>query len=229
MKYKVLLVEDEKNLSNGVKRFLEHYNFEVHQAFDGDSAEKLFDKIHPNIILMDTMLPDTRGDILSKKFAGDGTGIIFLTALGAKEDIINGFASGADDYVTKPFDLDILLSRINALLLRMANQNPTVSKKSSTFRDLTFNSYNNTVSYKEVEVQLTNTEFKILYLLATSNDFCSINYLLQHLYEITSKSKIESRTISVHISSIRKKLFKAGIKHINIISKYNKGYRIVEE
>lgn len=227
MNIKIQIVNDEKILSDSVAIFLRNYGFQVHQSFDGQAAIRDFTSFSPDIILLDSILPDIRGNVLCEKLKkAMDVGVIFLTALSDKANILNAFNSGADDYITKPFDMDILLSRISALSKRMKLQAEDFSsEKIQIINSLEFNMYKTDVVYEGNYANLTPIEFKILYFLSTRNVFCTKHEILELLYG-TNSSEVQSRTISVHISNIRKKLRKIHLKDIKISSRYNKGYRL---
>jgi len=223
MRYKIQIIEDERELSDGIQVFLSHQNYDTQQSFSGKEAIKDFETFRPHIILLDTLLPDIRGTELCKAFRKNrSAGIIFLTALSSKKNIVEGFKFGADDYISKPFDLDILLARIEALINRMNFS----EKELDESIDLRFDLYKNDISYKGNFVGLTQTEFRILHYLYSHQGFLTSESILQHLYE-TAYSGIPSRTISVHIAKIRRKLADKGITDIEIKSKYKNGYVLI--
>lgn len=230
---KVLVVEDEIDLSDGLKLFIENAGFEVKQAFNGKEAKEAFYSFMPNIILLDILLPDIRGDELCELFRLDpNVGIIFLTALNDRSNLLNGFDLGADDYVTKPFDIEILLSRIHALNKRLNISNDSTTKTSSKEQigRLIFDFYNNDVIYNSKRAYLTLTEFKIIHCLALNQEkYCSSHELLSNLSNIKNIKPLNSRTISVHISKIRQKLQSIDMYKEIIETKYRVGYKYIEE
>ena len=119
-KESILVVEDEEKIRSALADFLEFHNFEVTQAVDGLEAERSVAGRRFDLILLDLMLPKISGEQLCSKWRGDGlqTPIIMLTAKGQEKEKVAGLNLGADDYVTKPFSLEELLARINAVLRR---------------------------------------------------------------------------------------------------------------
>lgn len=230
-KSKILIIEDEIDLSQGLKLFLVSTGYEVKQAFNGQEAVELFNSFNPDIILLDILLPDTRGSELCKIFRmNSNCGIIFLTALDDKTQKLNGYKFGGDDYITKPFDIEILLSKINALNKRLKSFNHC-DNAVDTIKEighLTFDFYNNDVSYNDKHANLTITEFKIIYYLASNpSKYCSSSELLNHIYNLDDDGSLDSRTISVHIATIRKKLKKTNLSKNIIQTKYNIGYKYI--
>ncbi len=224
MKYKILLVEDERELSEAVSVFLKYYGYDVKQAFDGKNARIIFESFEPDIVLMDIMLPDEQGVDLCRFFKMyDDVGVIFTTALSSKEKIVQGFRAGGDDYVTKPFDLDILMLRIEALTNRKKVKKEALEVEIK--QEIHFDSYNNKLVSKRSEVILTPTEFKIMFYLNQSNRYISTTELTEALYGRCDRS-IPTRTISVHIAKIRKKLLDCDIHWLTVESKYKQGYRL---
>ncbi|MCT4634417.1 MAG: response regulator transcription factor [Firmicutes bacterium] len=217
-KYKILVVEDEKDISDGVKLFLSHMGYEVQQAFNGKDAIRFFNSFKPHVILLDTLLPDIRGTELCTEFASEDVGIIFLTALSAKNNIVEGFKRGADDYIAKPFDLDILLARIEALINRL---DINTEDKNGVIFDM----LKNDVFIEGKELFLTKMEFRVFHCLYKSEDYISADEILESIDEGFS-SGVSTRTVSVHIANIRKKLFEAGFENMEIVSKYKVGYKI---
>lgn len=228
MNIKILIVEDEVDISDGLALYLRHNGLEVHQSFNGKEALSAFFDFEPHIILLDTILPDVRGPQLCVKFKEKSSvGIIFLTALSEKDNVINAFNCGADDYITKPFDMEILLSRITALVNRMDPL--TIQDDSDIYHirsSITFDMYRNDIIHNDNYANLTITEFKILYYLASKSTYCSVSELIGLLYG-SKNSGIHSRTISVHIANIRKKLVEIERTDIKIRSKYKAGYIVM--
>jgi len=224
MKCKILLVEDERELSDAVGVFLKYYGYDVKKAYDGKTARMLFESFEPDIVLMDVMLPDEQGIDLCRAFKMyDDVGVIFTTALSSKDKTIQGFHAGGDDYVTKPFDLDILMLRIEALTNRIKTQDVEADNEAN--HEIFFDSYNNKVISKKSTVTLTPTEFKIMFYLNQSSRYISAVELTEALYG-RHDSGIPTRTISVHISKIRKKLADQDMNWLKVESKYNEGYRL---
>ena len=120
MKAKILLVEDDVNFGNVLKNFLELEEYYVNLARDGAEGFEMYQKKSYDLIILDVMMPKMDGFSLATKIREENkkTPIIFLTAKGMKEDMIRGYEAGADDYLTKPFDTEVLLYKINIILKR---------------------------------------------------------------------------------------------------------------
>jgi len=220
---RVLVVEDEKELSDAICVFLNHFGFETKQAYDGNSALLDIDTFMPQVVLLDVLLPDMHGMDLCRLFKTKlNVGIIFLTALSSKENILLGFKSGADDYIAKPFDLDILMVRIKALINRMQMETTIDDEDISMIR---FDSVRNIIVVKNKVVDLTPTEFRIIHYLYETCGYVSTKEILRQLYDKIDTG-IPTRTVSVHIAKLRKKLIEANIFSIEINSKYGRGYRL---
>lgn len=221
---KVMVVEDERELSDAISVFLKHYGYDVEQAFDGNTAIGLFEEFKPHIVVLDCMLPDIHGMRLCKRFRNLGeVGIIFLSALSSKENIMSGFRQGADDYITKPFDLDILLARVEALHNRLGIDS---GSGQDAVQEIMFDSYENKVYTRDKLVVLTPTEFKIMHYLHKTKRFVKASELVEHLY--THQAAVDqTRIVSVHVAKIRKKLQSEEITWIELESKYREGYKMV--
>jgi len=224
MNPKVLIVEDEKDISDSLAMYLKHHHYSIYQAYNGNEAIEAFKTFNPDIILLDNLLPDISGDQLCKLFKETSSvGIIYLTAYSSKENILKGFNYGADDYIGKPFDMEILRSRIIALYNRI--QVPTGTPAPQVINSLLFDYDENDVCYKGNYAQLTLTEFKILKYLSQQTTYCTDEMILELLYG--PNCDISTRTISVHIANIRKKLKSINRSDVEISKKYNKGYILI--
>lgn len=227
MKPIVLIVEDEKEISNGISLYLNHFDIEVYQAFNGKDAIEAFSLYHPDVILLDRLLPDMQGKELCQRFKENAyVGIIFMSALSSKENIMEGFDIGADDYITKPFDLDILRLRIIALHNRLR---PSLFQKEKVnyvnIQGICFDSSRNDVVNEDKFAGLTFSEYRILRYIVSKESYATDIALLEVLYG--ESINVSTRTISVHIANIRKKLISIGRNDISITKTYKKGYKLV--
>ena len=222
---RILVVEDDKEIQELITYFLSKEGYEVDQADDGLEGLRLLKEKQHNLVVLDLMLPNLDGKNFTKIVKGISSeygdpAIIMLTAKTEIEDVLEGLEIGADDYMTKPFDLHELLARIEANLKRTSNtscQNDTL-----TYRDIEIN--NSLVYIKEVLVSFTSTELKILRLLL---QYPQKIFSKQNLYEsIWNKTyAYDDDTINTHISHIRKKI-KAITNEDYIQTIWGIGYKI---
>ena len=159
----ILIIEDEKNISNLLKLELTHANYECDQAFDGESGLNKALNQDYELILLDLMLPRINGiEVCRQLRLKKQTPIIMLTARDEVMDKVNGLQVGADDYLAKPFAMEELLARINALLRRVSNQNKSLKYK---YGEIEIDVINHHVKFKDETITLTTTEFDLLSLL----------------------------------------------------------------
>ena len=216
MKAKILIVEDDMYLREGLEELLTKENYVPICAKNCAEAKALFKEGTFDLIILDVMLPDGNGlDLCSFiRSTGADVPILFLTACDEEFQIVRGLDAGADDYVTKPFRLLELLSRIRALLRR---------KTTSTiyqFGDITLDTANMTVKKDGENLFLTPTEYQILSALVQNNGVIVTRAsLLQRIWD-SDGNFIDDNTLSVHISRLRDKI---GANHIATIR--GTGYR----
>ena len=204
MARKVLAVEDDRNISDLIRMYLEKEGFEVTTAFDGGTAVEKFREIQPDIVLLDIMLPVMDGwGVLKKIRETAKTPVIMLTAKGEVSDRISGLEMGADDYIVKPFEMKELIARINAVLRR--TEIPDDTRKRLVFDKLIIDldSYELTVDGKKVDTP--PKELELLYhLAATPNRVYTRNQLLDEVWGFDYFG--DSRTVDVHIKRLREKI-----------------------
>jgi len=218
---KILLVEDEKELSSALKQLLLHFSYEVDCAFDGVEALNYMQLYTYDVIVMDVMMPKLDG-IEATKLARTrriNTPILLLTAKSQVEDKIEGLDAGADDYLTKPFSMKELLARIRALSRRSVN---IVNNKE--FGDLILDKNLYTIKNGEKETKLTRKEYQLLeYLVIHSNGFVESEKLFNDVWKSDSESFIN--VVWVFIASLRKKLASIDSNVIIKVSR-GKGYKL---
>lgn len=215
MSSKIFLLEDDSFLRDGLCEILESNGYYVTSAAAIKEAKNTLKNSSFELIILDVMLPDGSGFDLCQEIrnAGINTPILFLTACDDEIQIVRGLDSGADDYVTKPFKLLELLSRVRALLRR----NKTTFYKSN---NIVVNTENMTVKKNNENIFLTKTEFQILScLLRNSGIIVTRASLLQNIWD-DNNNFIDDNTLSVHMSRLREKI---GTKHIVTIR--GVGYR----
>ena len=212
-KYKVLIVEDETDIRELMCMQLELQHYQVHSAKCYLDAKELIAQHDFNLFLIDRMLPDANGLDLCKELRSNlktkHKAIILVTALCESENIIEGLDAGADDYITKPFDIDILHARVRSQLRRVSQaqniDNLTIDTTERRFNKLTIDVKKCRVKVDEHEVSLTSTEFQILSELSTEPGTVYTRQRLIHKI-IGEDVHVTNRTIDTHIAGLRKKL-----------------------
>lgn len=204
MSKRALVVEDDANIAELLRLYLGRDGFEVMLVSDGARAEKSFDLFTPDLVLLDIMLPGKDGWQVCRSIrAKSSTPIIMLTAKGETNDKVQGLEMGADDYVTKPFEVKELLARVHAVIRRTDHVGP--ADKKLTFDKLVINldSYELVVNGKKVDTP--PKEMELLYHLASSpNRVFTRNQLLDEVWGFDYFG--DSRTVDVHIKRLREKL-----------------------
>ena len=201
---RALVVEDDVNIAELLRLYLGKDGFDVMIAADGGKAESSFDLFQPDVVLLDIMLPVKDGwqvckDIRSKS----SVPIIMLTAKGETRDKISGLDMGADDYVTKPFDVKELIARIHAVMRRTDADAPV--EKKLTFDKLVINLESYELIVNGVKIDTPPKEMELLYHLAASpNRVFTRNQLLDEVWGFDYFG--DSRTVDVHIKRLREKL-----------------------
>jgi two-component system, OmpR family, alkaline phosphatase synthesis response regulator PhoP len=205
MEYRILLVEDEVNLMNTILLNLELEGYKVDTAVNGKKALERFEKAKPDLLILDVMLPEIDGYEVCKKIRGRDkkTPILFLTAKGASTDRVHGLKLGADDYLTKPFDLEEFLLRVKNLLKRNENKSdeaaPVYKFGENEINFITYEICG--VSSKKQ--QLTKREVQLLKLLIENkNKVVSRDMILQHIWG--EDIYPTARTIDNYILAFRK-------------------------
>ena len=202
----ILVVEDDRNISDLIRMYLEKEGFEVRSAYDGGKAVEEYDKQAPDMVLLDIMLPVMDGWAVCRKIRETSkTPIIMMTAKGQTEDKVNGLEMGADDYIVKPFEMKEVLARIHAVLRRFGDGGDSGAEKKLTFDKLVINldSYELLVDGKRVDTP--PKEMELLYHLASApNRVFTRNQLLDEVWGFDYFG--DSRTVDVHIKRLREKL-----------------------
>ena len=205
MPNKVLIVEDDKNIADLLRIYLEKEQMECEIAGDGLVGVEKFRQFQPDLVLLDIMLPGMDGWGVCKKIRETSkTPVIMLTAKGELEDKVSGLEMGADDYITKPFEMKEVLARIHAVLRRTGEEGQPAERK-LTFDKLVVNldSYELIVDGKRVDTP--PKELELLYHLASApNRVFTRNQLLDEVWGFDYFG--DSRTVDVHIKRLREKL-----------------------
>ena len=201
----ILVVEDDQNISELLRLYLEKEGYTVNIADDGGKGVELYRRLKPDLVLLDLMLPVLDGWGVLRAIRQDGkTPVIMLTAKGETQDKVAGLEGGADDYIVKPFEMKEVLARIHAVLRRFGGEEDSGEKK-LTFDKLVINldSYELLVDGKRVDTP--PKELELLYHLAASpNRVFTRNQLLDEVWGFDYFG--DSRTVDVHIKRLREKL-----------------------
>lgn len=204
----VFIVDDEKNICELIRLYVEKEGYETCTAYDGDEAMRIFKERKPDIVLLDIMLPKKDGWQICREIRSmSNTPIIMLTAKGELFDKVLGLELGADDYMVKPFEPKELVARIKAVLRRGVT--PDAEKEDNShileFKGLTINRETYEVCLDGNVVEMPHKEFELLYFLASNaNKVFTRDQILDEVwgYEYFG----ESRTIDVHIKRLREKI-----------------------
>ncbi len=226
-KVKILLAEDDENLGLLLKEYLiaKGYNTDLYP--DGEMAYHGFMKNQYNVCLLDVMMPKKDGFTLAKdiRMVNPDIPIVFLTAKNLKEDVIEGFRIGADDYMTKPFSMEELIFRIEAILRRMSSDALSADPQSKfKIGMFTFDAQKQALSNGDKEVKLTTKESELLRLLAqNANKVLERNYALKAIW--VDDNYFNARSMDVYITKLRKHL-KPDPK-LEIINIPGRGYKLI--
>jgi DNA-binding response OmpR family regulator len=208
----ILIVEDEEHIADGLKFNLEAEGYETQIAHDGETALDLLDESSFDAVVLDIMLPKMDGFEVAKTIRAreDYTPILMLTARGRPEDVLKGFEAGTDDYLPKPFDLEIFLARIRGLLRRREwFERESVQRRQpegvTTINDRTIDFENLELRYEAELVHLTLMEAKLLrYLIANAGRAVSRKTILEEVWDLQEDT--DTRAIDNFIVRLRKYL-----------------------
>ncbi len=225
---KIFLVEDDMNFGSVMKSYLEMNDYTVDWVNDGKDAVSTFQKGYYDLCILDVMLPHVDGFTIGTeiKKLNPNIPIIFLTAKTLKEDIIKGFSVGADDYVTKPFDSDVLIYKIKAILKRNSNRQNISIEEILSIGSFKFDYKRRLLIANEVEQKLSPKEAELLrYLIQNKNQVLDRNYALEKIWG--EKGYFTARSMDVYITKLRKYLKPDG--KLEIINIHGSGYILKEE
>ncbi len=223
---KILIVEDDEKLRNELEIFLSHqgYQAECLKKFDNTIHDIL--EINPNLILLDINLPGVDGEYICKEIRKQSDmGIIAVTSRDNELDELVSINYGADHYITKPFNIHILLAKVNSLL-RRTNSNSEPKNKIDA-KDFILNISNSTIIKDDKIIDLTKNEYKILkYFIENREKIVSREDIMDVLWE--NDCFVDDNTLSVNITRLRSKLEELGLKDI-IETKRGQGYMLKGE
>jgi DNA-binding response OmpR family regulator len=206
MAISVLIVEDDRNIAELLQMYLEKEGYAVTTAFDGGQGLAKFHAIQPNLVLLDVMMPVMDGWSVCKAIRAEGqTPVIMLTAKGETEDKVSGLKFGADDYITKPFEMREVLARIEAVLRRSSGITAEKKARKLTFDKLMIDmdAFELLVDGKKVDTPPKEMEL-LFYLASSPNRVYTRNQLLDEVWGFDYFG--DSRTVDVHIKRLREKL-----------------------
>ncbi|NLI25323.1 MAG: response regulator transcription factor [Bacteroidales bacterium] len=224
-KVRILLAEDDENLGMLLREYLQARNFEADLFGDGEKAFRSFEKNHYDICILDIMMPVKDGFTLAKeiRMINSDIPIIFLTAKSMKEDVIEGFRIGADDYISKPFSMEELIFRIEAILRRTKNEG---ADKQTVFKlgNYTFDSSRQLLLHGTEERKLTTKESELLRLLCLNkNRILERNFALKSIW--MDDTYFNARSMDVYITKLRKYL--KDDPAVQIMNIHGKGYKLI--
>ena len=225
-KIKILLAEDDENLGMLLKEYLIAKGYSTDLYPDGETAYHGFMRNHYNLCLLDVMMPKKDGFSLAKdiRLVNADIPIIFLTAKNLKEDVIEGFKLGADDYMTKPFSMEELIFRIEAILRRITNENQNSDQSVFQIGLFSFDARKQLLIHGDEEIKLTTKESELLRLLATNaNKVLERNYALKAIW--IDDNYFNARSMDVYITKLRKHL--KDDPSVEIINIHGKGYKLI--
>lgn len=224
-KMKIMLCEDDENLGMLLREYLQAKGYDTELCTDGEIGYKTFMKEKFDLCVLDVMMPKKDGFSLAKDIrqSNQEVPIIFLTAKTLKEDILEGFKIGADDYLTKPFSMEELTFRIEAVLRRVKgkkNRDRTFFKIGS----FTFDSQKQILARGDQQTKLTTKESELLSLLCVhANEILQRDFALKTIW--IDDNYFNARSMDVYITKLRKHL--KGDENVEIINIHGKGYKLI--
>jgi len=207
---RVLVVDDESNITDLVATALRYEGFDVEVASTGSDALKAAESFRPDLMVLDIMLPDRNGFQVVQRLRADGrhVPVVFLTARDSTEEKVKGLTVGGDDYVTKPFSLEELVARVRAVLRRTGVMNGDGSAR-LVFADLELDDDTHEVWRGRARIELTPTEYKLLrYLMLNARRALSKSQILDHVWEYDFEG--DANVVETYISYLRKKIDRLG-------------------
>ena len=229
MARKILIVDDEPLIVKGLKYSLEQDNYETDSAMDGEEALNKFFAGRYDLVLLDVMLPKVDGIEVCQRIREKSTvPIIMLTAKGEDMDKILGLEYGADDYMTKPFNILEVKSRIKAIFRRTAMMQKESTQSILTVRDMRINMNNRSVTIGQKEINLTAKEFDLLQMFVSNRGkVFSRENLLETIWKYDYLGDL--RTVDVHIRRLREKIEKNPAQPEFIFTKWGVGYYFTDK
>ncbi|ETT86883.1 response regulator transcription factor [Viridibacillus sp. FSL R5-0477] len=224
-KFNIMIVEDEQKIAQMIEENLIKWGYDVFSIKDFQKVEEEFLSVKPHLVLLDINLPYYDGFYWCEKIRKySNVPIVFVSSRNEKMDVMMAINMGGDDFIQKPFSMDILVTKINAIVRRTYTYlSPSLDVLKHN--DLTLNLKNSTVKFGEQESELTKNEFKILTVLfENKNEIISRDELMRALWE--DESFIDDNTLTVNINRLRRKLTDMGVEDY-IQTKKGQGYMLI--
>jgi DNA-binding response OmpR family regulator len=220
--YKVLIVEDDHKMRNLMGQYLAKWNFQSVMVENFEDIDQQMMREDPHLVLLDVNLPIHDGFYWCSKLRQlSDVPIIFISSRSQSMDIVMAMNMGGDDYIQKPFSLEVLVAKINAVLRRLGRVQ-SKEKEVLIVNEITLNLQNSSVFFRGKEASLTKNEFQILYLLMKkAGQIISRDEIMRALWE--DEQFIDDNTLTVNVTRLRKKLEEIGIQNA-IITKKRQGY-----
>ena len=221
--YKVMIIEDDIKLSSFIKENIEKYDYLVYEATNFNNIEEEFHNIKPDLLLLDINLPYYDGFYFCKAIRRNSNiPIIIISARSNEMDQVMAIELGADDYVVKPFKLEILISKVKAALRRAYGEYSTKENKNFNIDDICIDEDNFKVLYKDNHIELSKNELKLMKkLIENRNKIVSREELFQELWD--DYNFVDDNTLTVNITRLRNKFLELGVENI-IKTKRGVGY-----
>jgi len=223
---RLLLAEDDENLGSLLKEYLQAKSFVTDWTTDGEKAFEHFKKNRYDILILDIMMPHKDGLTLAKeiRLINRDIPIVFLTAKSMKDDVLEGFAIGADDYITKPFSMEELLYRLEAILRRTKGSGAKSQSSMYTIGRYKFDTNKQLLSLGDQVQKLTTKESELLKLLCNNvNEVLERNFALKTIW--IDDNYFNARSMDVYITKLRKYLKED--PSIQILNIHGKGYKLI--
>ena len=232
---KVLLCEDELNLANLLVEILQNNGYDITWCENGAKGWEAFRRGSFDIVLLDVMMPEMDGYAVAKEIrnAGSNVPIVFLTAMSMKENVLEGLRSGADDYIAKPFSMEELLLRLEAILRRTGKIEPAEKGVKEVYQIglYTFNTTQQTLTLGEHTQRMTTKETELLTMLCQfANETLERSHALDRIWGITDinsdpDQNFTQRSMDVYITKLRRML--SGDPSVEIKNVHGKGYKLL--
>ena len=221
--YKIMIVEDDIEIREELKILLQNNGYEVKVTTNFENVEKQILEEQCHLILLDITLPNKNGyEICSKIRTKSKLPIIFVTSRNSSMDELNGIMLGGDDYIEKPYNVPVLLARIQNLLNRVYPKEQKSSKLE--YKGITLDILKSQIKYNDKEIELTKTEIKTLYYLLKNTDrIIARTEIIDYLWD--NEVYADDNSLSVVITRLREKLKKIGVEHL-IETKRGQGYKL---